>query len=245
MQTKTPVALACVALLQAGCGKMAVDGEVVDAHGQAIPGARVASIGTQCFAKVGDDGKFALPCTPGEHTLVISAQGYTSAETRLSAPDRERYDLGKTVLVLIPKEKGLFKFKDHAYVPLVPGRLSRKLERDGGEVHRSFCLDKSQSTANSFKAGVHPFFDYEHMGWRPFKLDAKGCAYRDTKNSRHKWTVHQREKAPFEVEKINRGKRVALITLEKGEYFMADWKGFFTPANDDKGSYTGAWITVE
>jgi hypothetical protein len=231
--------------LLAGCSKMAVDGEVVDASGQPIAGARISSIGTQCFAKTSAEGIFALPCTPGEHTLVIMAPGYTSEEVRLSAPDRERYDLGKTVLVLIPKGKGLFKFEDHAYVALTPGRLTRTLDREGGEVHRSFCLDRTKSTANSFAPGVHPFFDHEHLGWRPFKLDEDGCAYRDTKDSRHKWTVHQREKAPFEVKKINRGKRVALIKLARGQYFIADWKGFFTPAEGDKGSYTGAWITVE
>ena len=38
------------------------------------------------------------------------------------------------------------------------------------------------------------------------------------------------------------------MELKKGQYFIADWKGFFQPAGrgkDEKHSYTGYWLTVK
>ncbi len=235
-----------LAVALGGCGKMAIDGEVVDATGKPIANAKVAAAGAPCFAQTDDKGRFALECQPGTHTVVISAEGYTSEEFKQEAPERERYDSGRHLLVQIPETHGLHLFADNAYREMAPGRLQRTLETKGKLTHRRVCLDREKSEANTLSAGTHAFFDFEHPGWRPFKLDAEGCAYRDTKNAAHQWSVEYREKAPYDVKAINEGKSIALMQLAPGDYFIADWRGFFVGADEkeEKFSYTGHWLTV-
>jgi len=123
--------------------------------------------------------------------------------------------------------------------------LGRNFHKDDDGNHRSFCLDQANSEANTVPAGVQGFFDYEHEGWRAFRLNADGCAYKDTKDSSGKYTVHYREKAEFQGKELNRGKSVILMDLKKGQYFIADWKGFFQPAPGEKRTYTGYWVVAE
>ena len=226
---------------------MAVDGEVVDALGAPLPGARVTAVGTPCSARTDETGRFALECQPGTYRLVVSAEGYTTEEVDIEATERKRYDSGRHLLVKIPDERGLFLLRDGQYTAMEPGFVERTLVRDGKLTHRRMCLNAERGTPNTLPAGVHALFDYEHPGWRPFKLDADGCAYRDTKNEKHRWEVEYREKAPFETKQFNPGKEVALLTLETGDYFIANWdRGFFNAVDkkEDKHSYTGFWLQV-
>jgi hypothetical protein len=241
----TTTVLATMALLAMGCQKMAVDGEVVNARGEPLVGASVTAMGTQCQATVNEKGTFALACVPDRHRLVVHLEGYTSEEILIDAQEHKRYDVGKTVLVKIPEAKGLFLFSEKEYVAMKPGRLGRNHEPDGEGYHRSFCLDEARSEANKVSAGVQGFFDYEHEGWKPFRLDADGCAYKDSKDSSGKYTVHYREKAKFQGKQLNRGKSVILMELKKGQYFIADWKGFFQPPPGEKHTYTGYWVVAE
>jgi len=39
-------------------------------------------------------------------------------------------------------------------------------------------------------------------------------------------------------------KTIARISFEEGDYFIADWKGFFTPPEGEKHTYTGHWVRV-
>lgn len=245
----TPIRVAATLLLilGAGCSRMAIDGEVSDARGNPLPGATVAAIGSPCLTTVDATGKFALPCPPGDYTVVISVEGYTSVQVDVQAPERKRYDIGKQVLIKVPAEKGLFLFGSDAYEPMLPGFVARELTKDGSLTQRKFCLDAETSKPNEVKAGVASFFDYEHPGWRPFRLDEEGCAYRDTKNQNHQWKVVYREKAEYETHQVNEGKTIARIQLEPGQYFIADWKGFFVPVeeHDENHVYTGNWLVVK
>ena len=242
-----PLAL-LASLALTGCSKMAIDGVVVDANGKPLAGAMISTVGTPCNARSGEDGKFSLECPPGSYQIIISAEGYTSEDLDYEATERKRYDLGKKVLIKIPDEKGLHLLQGGTYVQMTAGFLNRNLEKDGNLVHRSMCLDRERSQPNALAAGPHALFDYEHPGWRPFLLDADGCAYRDTKNEKMQWTVEYREKADYETREINNGKTIALMALKPGDYFIADWdKGFFTAVDlkEDRHSYTGYWIHVE
>jgi hypothetical protein len=230
----------------AGCGSMSITGEVVDAAGAPVPGARVTAAGTPCHAQTDAAGRFSLPCQPGDHTVVIAAEGYTSVELQQAAPETQPYDTGKHLLVKIPDSKGLHLFSGTAYAAMKPGRLQRLLREQGRLTHRAVCLDPARSEPNELPAGAHQLFDYEHPGWRPFKLDAEGCAYRDTKNEKHQWSVEYREKAEVEVKALNEGKSIATLQLEPGDYFIADWQGFFVGADEkeERFSYTGHWLRV-
>ncbi len=231
-------------LLLGACGGMAIDGQVVDANGAAMADVSVTAFGHPCQTRTDAEGKFALECVPGEHRVVIGAEGYVPVEEDISAPERQRYEMGKKILIKIPEDKGIFLFRGGTYASLTDGRLSRRLEKSGKETLRAFCLDLEQSEPNELGAGVHNFFDHEHIGWRPFKLDEDGCAYRDRKNEKHQWTVEYREKAQFEEISLDRNKTIARIAFEPGDYFIADWKGFFTAPEGEKHTYTGHWIQV-
>ncbi len=236
------------ALALVACSRMAIDGQLVDAKGTPIVGARVAAMGASpCMASTDAEGHFELPCPVGSYTIVMSAEGYTSEEVQLDASERKRYELGRTVLVKIPDDPGLYLFAEDAYVEMPPGALTRKVDKRGSELDRSVCLDESRSTPTAVKAGARAFFDYEHPGWRPLKLDAEGCAYRDTRDAKGRWNVTYREKAEFEKRTLNRGKTIVLMHLEPGRYFIADWKGFFVPISEreDRHSYSGHLLVVQ
>lgn len=232
-------------LVLIGCSKMAIDGEVVDATGQPIEGANVTAIGTTCTTKSGADGSFVLECLPGQYQISVAQEGYIAVELDFDAGERKRYDAGKQVLVQIPDSEGLFLFADNVYHPMKEGRLIRQLDNKDGKKYRAFCLDRSASEPNKMVKGVWPFFDHEHMGWRPFRLDAEGCAYRDVKNEKHQWSVEYREKPPYETHQLELGKTIARMELAPGEYFIADWKGFFVTAEGEKHTYSGHWLSVQ
>lgn len=251
-------------LLLAGCGAMAIDGTVVDADGQPIPGATVSAMpatqastdadgnvtvegtGRMCQGQADATGAFTIECLPSSYDLVVSAEGFTSESLRVEAPERKRYDVGKQLLVKIPSEKGLFLKKGAQYVQLAPGRVSRTTRTEGALLHRRFCLDREGGGPTELAAGVHALFDHEHPGWRPFRLDDEGCAYRDTKDEKHRWNVEYREKAEYRTRELNRGKTIALLELPPGDYFVADWKGFFQkdPDKAQQDAYTGHWLQV-
>lgn len=233
--------------LLAGCSEMVIDGEVVDARGQPVVGASVTAAGTVCSTATGADGGFALACEPGTHTVVVSAPGFTSEEFTQAAPETENYDSGRHLLVRVPKTRGLHLFVDSAYESMKPGRLSRTLTEAGPVIHRAVCLDRDASEANPVAVGAHTLFDYEHPGWRPFRLDDEGCAFRDRKDAKHRWTEVYKDKPPYDVRTLNEGKSIATVQLAPGDYFIADWKGFFVGADEREArhSYTGYWLHVE
>ncbi len=223
---------------------MAIEGVLVDVQGNPLDGAIVTSVGTMCSSVTDAEGRYDLVCQPGSHKLVMSKQGYLTEEVDFEAPARERYKIGKKILVKIPEKTGLFMFAENSYQTMKPGRLIRKLENNGLTKSRAYCLDRSRSEANVLPASVVPFFDNDASGWRPFRLDAEGCAYRDSRNAQGSWVVEYREKPPFDEHKLSGRMKIARIKFVPGEYFVADWRGFFVAARDDKHSYTGHWITV-
>jgi len=247
-----------------GCGVMAIDGQVVDAEGAPIAGATVSAMpattattdadgsvrvdgaGRLCQARSDTEGRFSLECLPNTYDVVVSAEGYTSEDLQVEAPERKRYDVGRQLLVKIPSDKGLFLKQGAAYVEMAQGHLLRTTRKKEGKLHRRFCLDEDGGGPTELAAGVHAFFDHEHPGWRPFRLDEEGCAHRDVKDAQHRWTVEYREKAAYQTRELNRGRTIALMELPAGDYFVADWKGFFQKSTDKTrpDAYSGAWLRV-
>lgn len=242
-----PRLLGALVMLTCGCSQTVIDGEVVDARGTPVPGATVTAAGTACSTRSDGTGHFALECEPGTHVVVVSAQGYTTKEFTQAAPGSESYDSGRHLLVRMPQDRGLHLFVEDRYERLMPGRLRRDLVEQGPTVVRAICLDPSQSEPNLLQAGAHMLFDHEHPGWRPFRLDADGCAYRDHKDAKHRWTEDYKDKPPYDVQEVGDGRSVARLQLSAGEYFIADWKGFFVGADEreQRHSYTGFWLRVE
>lgn len=252
MKTLRLAGLAGALALCAGCGKMAIEGTVVDAGGKPVTGATVNAVGTTCHTTVDDQGKFILVCDPGTYTLVIAQTGYISIQIDdFEATERKRYNLGKKVLIKIPDQKGLFLMRDDSYEPMKPGLLVRRYTTAPGRKERSFCLDRDNSEPNELKAGTWRLFDNASDGWRPFKLDDQGCAYRDYQDAKLRWHIEYKQKPSYEEHKVGERKKIALLKLDPGDYFVADWDhGFFTPTEtnpDDKNAYrtySGYWLHV-
>lgn len=241
---RAPLFLFALSSLFTGC-MMAIDGEVVDATGKPLPGVLVTAVGSSCNARSDEKGKFSLECTPDKYMLTMGLDGYVeNTIDEYDASERKRYDLGKKLMVKIPDERGLFMFKGNEYVPMNPGRLARLSDfksTDGRD--RAFCLNKEESEINEFKPGQLALFDNEHPGWRAFKLDEEGCAYRDQKNAKHQWQVIYREKAEIQEKALAQGKTLVGIQLDRGDYFIADWdKGFFSEIDSEKHLYSGYWL---
>jgi len=246
MRTSIPlIASALASILLAGCTQMAIDGKIVDVSGQPLADVRITAIEGNCMTTSGVDGKFALTCPPGDYSLVIDKDGYIELKVEISAPGHERYDLGKKVMVKIPDEHGLFLFQADAYVPLKRAYLTRTIEEADGGTTRRYCLEAQDSEPNELAAGQQELFDNQTPGWRAFTLDEQGCAYRDRKDEHAHWEVLYKEKPESVERQLEPGKKVAVLALPAGNYFIADWdQGFFTTDEQDKKRYTGFWLKV-
>jgi hypothetical protein len=250
-QLRAPLALSLAAGLTA-CSNMAIDGSVVDVTGAPIVGANISAVGApQCSTTTGEDGRFELVCNPDTYTLTINAAGYLSKSyDQFDATERKRYELGQNALVKLPSEKGLLKFDQQSYTAMEPGHIIKKAGGKGTDAYKHYCLDpQAEVPVNLFAAGTHPFFDNESIGWRPFRLDEDGCAYRMSPSSDTRWGVDYAEKASFETSQLEEGKEIVLLTLEPGRYFIADWdQGFFTKVKAEDGKtvgYSGYYVEVQ
>lgn len=238
--------LLCTLAVTAGCAEMVIEGELLDAQGNHIEGAMVTSVGTPCAATTDTSGRYELTCPPGSHDLVMSKQGFLTEALQVDAAERRRYKVGKRVLVAIPDEQGLFLFAKDSYLPMKSGLLVRKLSGKGMSKQRAYCLDKKRSEPNTTGPGEALLLDNAAQSWRPFRLDSEGCAYRDSRNKRGSWVVDYREKPESEEHKLTGQMKQARIQLTPGEYFIADWKGFFVSVSKGQVEhYSGYWITVE
>jgi len=240
---KTIVLSAAVLALGSGCADMAIGGQVTDAGGQPLEGVMVTAVGTICNDQTNAQGQFSLTCEPGSHTLVISKEGYLSGQFEVEAPIRQRYQTEPQSLVKIPGQKGLFLISENIYQPLQDARL-RKLETDGVTKTRAFCLDTARSQPDRLPGGVVSLFDNDAPSWKPFRLDAEGCAWRVARNASGHWVQEDLDKPSFEHHKLTEQMKITRLTLSSGDYFIADWQGYFVAAKDDKTSYTGHWLKI-
>ncbi|MCB9746083.1 MAG: carboxypeptidase regulatory-like domain-containing protein [Alphaproteobacteria bacterium] len=229
-----------------GCSQMAIDGQVTQVNGAPLEGAVVTAIGTQCRDTTDAEGRFELVCLPGTYDISIGAMSYISETIEaFEATERQRYDLGKRPLIRIPEEKGLLLFDGERYTPMRPGRLERRVGGSGMSAYKHYCLPPKGTEVNTLRAGPQGFFDNESEGWRPWRLDAEGCAVRMSPETPTQWGFTYKEKAEFQTRAVAQDKKLVLMNLEPGRYFIADWrKGFFTKADDDEGGYTGFYLEV-
>ncbi len=240
------VVLALLVSSGIGCGGMAIDGDVVDAAGDPIAQATITLVGSPCMALSDAAGHFELSCVPGVYEINISQAGYISEKVdAFDAGERKRYSLGRKQLVAIPKEKGLLRYENAQYSTLEGGFVRRKTGGVGMGKFRTYCIERERSKVNRFSPGQHGMFDYEAVGWKPFKADEDGCVYQMKPKSRTSWGSEY-EKAEYQTTQVATGMKLVDITFEAGEYFIADWdQGFFTKASGEKEVYTGYYIRVE
>jgi len=237
-----------VLLVLSACDSMNVTGRVVDGTETPIAGAFVTLEGSDplCATRTGGEGYFELDCAEGHYQAVIAASGHTTLELELDVQEPKPYDMGDLALIRLPISRGLYLLERGTYQRMSPGRLERRLTRSGRSTHRAFCLDTEHSLSNDVSASPQALFDYEHQGWRAFRLDEEGCAYRDTRNAQHERTARPEPQPQLQKRTIAPGKTEVLLTLEAGRYFIADWSGFFVAQDklENKHRYTGFLLTM-
>jgi len=235
-----------------GCGKMAVDGEVVDVTGAPIAGATVTLVGGQCQSVTDENGKFRVPCLPGKYMVHINADGFLEIKVEdFDGSERKSYDLGKQMMVTLPKQEGLLLLDEDHYKAMPKTLLERTKGGAGLEQWKHYCLPSDREVPAEqivrLPAGNHAFFDNRTSGWRPWLLDEDGCAYKMAPKSKNAWEMTYGEKANFIKEQIEEGMSLVLMELPAGQYFVADWDGgFFTRGTigEEKG-FLGHYIVVE
>ncbi|MED5373693.1 MAG: carboxypeptidase-like regulatory domain-containing protein [Myxococcota bacterium] len=240
-------------LLLLACSGTRFEGSVVDVNGAPVAGAMVTVVGQPCQTVVQEDGTFSLPCASGVHDLSVGRSGYLSQSwEQLEATERKAYDLGQTTLVKVPEQEGLLVFQAGSYQPMERGFLVKDSGGRGVKQFRHYCLPEGATErmpVNRFPAGEVAFFDNHSEGWRPWKLDREGCAYRMSPTSETRWGVDYSEKADWTETRLAEGQKLVVMTLEPGAYFIADWgNGFFVKgASDDPKipGYSGALVLVE
>lgn len=230
------------------CTRMAIDGQVVDVTGTPIEGAMVTAVGQPCMTSTDAEGMFALTCSPGVYTLTVGYSGYMSEEwPDYDASEHKRFELGKIVLVKIPIEKGLLRFSANEYLPMETGHIDIQKGGVGLKAFKHYCIEGDDVPVNLVPAGTVPFFDHDHVGWKAWRLDEEGCAYRMAPANKTRWEKTYGTTADVTKRKVEETKHIVLMTLEPGEYFIADWdQGFFTPNRDKEiGGYTGIYVRAE
>lgn len=245
--------LTCLSLAAlVGCSNMAIEGTVVDVTGAAIPGVNISAVGDPtCATKTDETGHWELVCNPAVYDLTIGASGYLSENIeQYEATERQRYDVGRKILIKIPTEKGLLKFDGQSYTAMEPGHVVKLAGGKGTTAFKHYCVDpKADLAVNTFGVGTHALFDNQSDGWKPFKLDEEGCAYRMSPTTDTRWGIDYAEKAEFETKQVENGKEIVLLSLEAGRYFIADWdQGFFNKVKGEDGEtlgYSGFYLEVQ
>jgi len=227
------------------CSPARISGTVVDGTGQPISGVSVSIDGTAVSASTAENGQYALDFTPGDQVIKITHPRYFERIHTIHLSEQKPHTLKPTVLVKKPTEDGLFVLKMDSPIPLGVGSLTRDTQRQGPAKKRRFCLDKDKSKPNALSAGPARFADKNARPWRLFKLDGEGCAYRDARDSQGRWVVEYRERPDLVQQDSEDGIALHDVELDKGEYFIADWAGFFVAQPDDAARYTGRWIRVD
>ena len=80
------------------------------------------------------------------------------------------------------------------------------------------------------------------VGWRMFRMDNDGCAYRDAKTREGHWVVEHQQQPEVDSAALNKSATMHQLSLDPGHYFVAHWAGFFAPTEGNPEAYTGHWI---
>lgn len=281
---RAPLLGGLIGLLLGGCESPTARGRVTDEAGRPLAAVTVSAEG--CTTTTDLEGAYALRCPAGPHTLRFQREGSRPALLGVTMEAEVETVIETTVLLTIPAEKGLYWLAPDGWATVPEARLVRVERREGKDTHRAYCMAPSsdapvmEATVMEAAVTVGPgritLFDQQHPGWRPFRLDAEGCAWRDTRSAREQWSVDYRGRVPLlelDDTRAARGPaegaeptapteagveppaeggatepqgRLVALDVEEGDYFFADWRGFFvaTPDSAHPPTYGGAWLRV-
>ena len=238
-----------------GCGPDTITGRVVDSDGRALANVQVTALGApNCMTTTNAEGRYSLNCldTSSEKDCGNSTEDcpQTLLDFKLQGhfPGSTQPVVGEntsTTMHAMPVEAGLYLKRGNSTDAMVRGALTRALKlTDEGGKSRTYCVARELGTSNRVNGTTMSIFSNQTTTWRVFRLDQAGCAYRDARNPQGKWNVEYRDNPAVTVDAINDGQAWSEIEVEPGEYFLADWEGFFVPTEVGGNRYGGTWIQV-
>ena len=222
------------------CGSPTVSGRVVDLSGQPIAGATVTNTtGALCTTDTEADGSFALGCSGSDLRLAVVLDGWFSEEVAATGEgDRSVPDVR---LLKKPGEFGLYVVDGHEYRPFSePGRVVRQVSGN----QRTHRLKTEGMTPNVLPSGEVILLDHSAEPWRLWRVRDDGVVHQEHKVDARRWQTDFGEQPKSEQERAHELSLLRL-TLEPGDYFVADWpQGKFRKTSTDN-EYAGRWIRVE
>lgn len=233
---------ALVAVGVIGCSKPTITGQVVDVGGDPVAGATVTNTtGALCIAESGNDGRFELSCG-GDDGLVLAVvlEGWFSQEVKaMGAFDEE---LGEIRLVKKAPAHGLWRWSERDWRPFdKPARARRDVARNGQA--RTHYLVRKGYEANEVASGTMILLDDSAEEWRMWRLDGDKI-HAETAPEPSRWETAYGESPKMQYEKIEGGRDLITVSLDPGEYFIADWThGQFNLNKKDK-LYKGRWVVA-
>ena len=228
-----------------GCASTTLNGVIEDAQSKPIANAAVSSDHAEgCETTTDSNGQFLLECAAGSWTITIGSEGYLSDVRSISVTEGTTTTLPTVRLTAIPSDDGLFLLSDGVFEPLHPVHLERTTTTKGKAKNRAFCIPKQGHSPVIASEATVTILSKNTGGWRPFRMDTNGCAYRDAKTVDGHWVVEHQDQPTLQTQAIDETVTIHTMTATNGDYFLADWAGFFVPIDASSPLYKGHWLQI-
>ena len=230
-----------------GCSTTTLSGTVVDASDMPLGGVVVRTeANPECSTTTNDAGTFTLECAPGDLTVLFEHPDHLSVVRTTALTPNDSVELTRTTMHAIPTETGLHILVNNRFEPLPSASLKRTTINNGSAKQRAFCVDSE--TASPFaagRAGTVTMLANVPQNWRAFRMDEHGCAYRDAKTAEGHWVIDHQERPALHADRKQTGVVLTNWDAAGGDYFLADWAGFFVPVASETDTYSGRWIRFD
>ena len=230
-----------------GCTTTTVTGVVMDAQSYPLPMVDiVANVGDDCRTQTDASGSFSLECPPGDWELTATHQGYLHARRSIAVASGTQQRIAPIQLLMVPDGDGLHVLQEGKFVALEQAILRRSTAVTGGAKARAFCVGPDQSPTVTIPAsGEVTMLSTAPIDWRPFHMDAEGCAYRDEKTTGGQWVINHQDRPEVRLIPEHTNAIVSRWSASAGDYFVAEWAGFFVPTSPKAQTYSGWWVRID
>ena len=229
------------------CTSTTVTGVVMDAQSDPVPAVDIiADVGDDCRTQTDASGSFFLECPPGDWELTATHQGYLHARRSIAVASGTQQNLEPIRLLKIPSGNELHVLLAGTFIALEQTTLQRSTAVTGNAKARDFCVTPDQSPTITVPASADvTMLSIAPVDWRPFRMDAEGCAYRDEKTTEGQWVINHQDRPEVRRVPEHTNAIVSRWSANAGDYFVAEWAGFFVPTAPKAQTYSGWWLRVD
>jgi hypothetical protein len=119
MCRKAPPLLLVMGMFLVSCDRHIIEGSVVNAQGEALPGVAARLEGSEKQTLTDALGRYSMTSAASGLTLRFLKNGYTAASLSVQAGQRLRVEAPRVTLWNLPDSKGVFLFEDFRYRPVL------------------------------------------------------------------------------------------------------------------------------